>query len=270
MRLCFHFAIAIGLAICAWGFNTYAEDSSKKYPLWDSKESIADYAKKTGLDVSKALDIGDGVKLEFVLVPSGTFTMGGPAGESKRPGDAEVEKPRKVTITQPFYLAKFELSQAQYEKVCGSNPSSKKDVAMPVSEVTWDDATAFCKKASELLKCTIELPTEAQWEYACRAGTQTVFYTGNDDAALDKAGWYSVNSGGRVHVGGEKTPNAFGLYDMLGNVRELCSDYFEPYNEKDATDPRGPDNGEKHISRGGAYPAVMSAICRCAHERPNR
>jgi formylglycine-generating enzyme required for sulfatase activity len=262
------FIAALAFVLAFWMRSASAEENLKQAPPWDGKETVADYAKRAGLEASKILDLGDGVKLEFVLVPPGTFTMGGPAGESKRPGDAEVEKPHKVTITQPYYLAKFELTQAQYEKVCGSNPSSKQDAAMPVSDVTWDDATAFCKKASALLKCSIDLPTEAQWEYACRAGTQTVFYTGNDDAALDKAGWYSANSGGRVHAGGEKAPNAFGLYDMLGNVRELCSDFFAPYEEKDATDPRGPENGEKHISRGGAYPAVMSAICRCASRTP--
>ena len=268
MRSCFSFYVALCLAIAAWGYHVRAEDSSKKYPLWDGKESIADYAKKTGLEASKVLDTGDGVKLEFVLVPPGTFVMGSPTTEAKRPGDDEVEKLHNVTITQPYYLAKFELTQAQYEKVCGNNPSVKKDSAMPVCDVTWDDAVTFCKKASDLQKCQIQLPTEAQWEYACRAGTQTAYYTGNDDAALGQTGWYSANSGGHVHAGGEKAPNAFGLYDMLGNVRELCSDFFAPYDEKDATDPLGPETAEKHVSRGGAYAALMTSICRCASRTP--
>ena len=268
MRSHFRATIVLGLAVAVWGCCLHAEDSSKKYPLWDGKESVADYAKKIGLDASKVLDLGDGIKLEFVLVPPGTFMMGSPTTEAKRPGDDEVEKLHKVTITQPYYLAKYELTQAQYEKVCGNNPSVKKDVAMPVCDVTWDDAAAFCKKASELQKCQIQLPTEAQWEYACRAGTQATYYTGNDDAALAKAGWYSANSGGHVHAGGEKAPNAFGLYDMIGNVRELCGDFFAAYDEKDVTDPIGPDNAEKHVSRGGAYAALLTSICRSASRTP--
>ncbi len=245
-----------------------AEETPKTYPQWDGKETVAEYAAKNGLKPSETLDLGDGVKLEMLLIPPGSFTMGSPTTEAKRPGDDEFETPHKVTLTQPYYLAKYELTQAQYEKVMGTNPSVKKDATVPVSDVTWDDAVAFCKKASELQKREIQLPSEAQWEYACRAGTQTAFYTGNDDAALDKAGWFGANSGGHIHVGGEKEPNAFGLYDMLGNVRELCNDFFAAYDAKDASDPTGPATAEKHISRGGAYAAQMISICRSASRTP--
>jgi formylglycine-generating enzyme required for sulfatase activity len=194
--------------------------------------------------------------------------MGSPETEVKRPGDNDMERLHKVTITQPFYLGKFELTQTQYEKIAGNNPSSIKGDDLPVSDIVWDDAVTFCKKASEALKRDLRLPTEAQWEYACRAGTQTVYYTGDDEAALDKAGWYSKNSERKPHRGGEKAPNAFGLYDMLGNVRELCSDFCVAYDGKDAVDPVGPEKAEKHVSRGGAYAALMTTICRCASRTP--
>lgn len=237
------------------------------YPAWDGKETVADYAQRTGLKPSETLDLG-GVKLEMLLIPPGSFMMGSPESEVKRPGDNDMEKLHKVTITQPFYLGKFELTQAQYEKIAGNNPSSIKGDDLPVSDIVWDDAVAFCKKASETLKRDLRLPTEAQWEYACRAGTQTVYYTGDDEAALDKAGWYSKNSERKPHRGGEKAPNAFGLYDMLGNVRELCSDFCVAYDGKDAVDPVGPEKAEKHVSRGGAYAALMTTICRCASRTP--
>jgi formylglycine-generating enzyme required for sulfatase activity len=254
-------------------FSSHAEEAtpvavSAAYPAWDGKESVEDYAKRNGLKPSETLDLGDGVKLEMLLVPPGSFMMGSPESEPKRPGDAEMEKLHKVTITQPFYLGKFELTQAQYEKVTGKNPSSVKGDDLPVSDIVWDDAVAFCKAASEKLKRDIRLPTEAQWEYACRAGTQTVYYTGDDDAALDKAGWYSKNSEKKPHPGGQKAPNAFGLFDMIGNVRELCSDFCAPYEAKDTVDPTGPEKGEKHVSRGGAYAALMTVICRCASRTP--
>lgn len=238
------------------------------YPAWDGKESVEDYAKRAGLKSSETLDLGDGVKLEMLLIPPGSFMMGSPESEPKRPGDNEMEKLHKVTITQPFYLGKFELTQAQYQKVIGSNPSSIKGDDFPVSDVTWSDATEFCKKAGELLKRDIRLPSEAQWEYACRAGTQTAFYTGDDEAALDKAGWYNKNSKRQPHAGGQKAPNAFGLYDMIGNVRELCNDFCAEYDTKDVVDPTGPEKGEKHVSRGGAYAALMISICRSASRTP--
>ncbi|MBI3829399.1 MAG: SUMF1/EgtB/PvdO family nonheme iron enzyme [Planctomycetes bacterium] len=244
------------------------QNKPEAYPLWDGKEKVEDYAKRTGLKASETLDLGDGVKLEMLLIPPGAFTMGSPAGEPKRDGDGPMEKPHKVTITKPFYLAKFELTQAQYEKVMGTNPSVKKDPTFPVVDLVWDDAVAFCKKASEVLKRDMRLPTEAQWEYACRAGTQTTYYTGGEEADLDKAGWYSKNSGGTVHKGGEKAANAFGLFDMLGNVRELVRDFYADYDGKDETDPQGPEQGEKHISRGGAFPAQTHLICRCASRTP--
>jgi len=256
---------AVLVLALAWG-AAWSEEGSppKQYPAWDGKESVEEYAKRVGLKTTQTLDLGGDVKLELVLVPPGTFQMGSPDTEVKRKEEEGGEKLHKVTLTAPFYLAKYELTQAQYEKVIGTNPSSTKDDKLPVTDVNWADAVAFCKKASEQLKCDMHLPTEAQWEFAARAGTQTAFYTGNEEEDMNKAGWHGKNSGRKVHPVGEKAPNAFGLYDMLGNVRELCADAFAPYDGKDETDPTGPKDGETHVSRGGAAFAATHLICRCA------
>jgi formylglycine-generating enzyme required for sulfatase activity len=238
------------------------------WPLWDGKESVEEYGKRAGLKDVESIDLGDRVAIDFLLCPAGTFSMGSTATEKRRASDEPMEKQHKVTITQPFYLAKFELTQAQYEKIVASNPSTNKDPKLPVSNICWADADIYCQKASEKTKRTICLPTEAQWEYACRAGTNTAYYTGDDEAALDKAGWYGKNSERRPHVGGEKAPNSFGLFDMIGNVRELVSDFYEDYDGKDTVDPMGPATAEKHISRGGAYAALFTEICRCASRTP--
>jgi formylglycine-generating enzyme required for sulfatase activity len=264
LRRCFQFLLC---TLASLAFGLFAGDASP-YPAWDGKEPVADYAKRTGLKPSETIDFGDGVSIEFLLCPPGAFTMGSPPNEKKRPTDEAMEKPHKVTLTQPFYLAKFELTQAQYEKITGANPSTTKDPKLPVSDLCWADADDCCKKASEKTKREICLPTEAQWEYACRAGTQTTFYTGDEEEALDKAGWHGKNSERKLHAGGEREANAFGLFDMLGNVRELVNDFYEDYDGKDAVDPKGPPTGEKHISRGGAFAAVMPQICRCASRTP--
>jgi formylglycine-generating enzyme required for sulfatase activity len=237
-------------------------------PAWDGKESVREYAARAGLPESETLDLGNGVRLEMTLVPAGSFLMGSPAGEARPPQAEGAEKQHRVTLSAPFYLGRYELTQAQYVAVMGSNPSATQDPKLAVTDLTWADAAAFCAKASEFLKRDLRLPTEAQWEFACRAGSGTAFYTGNDEADLDKAGWYSKNSGKKLHVGGEKAPNAFGLYDMLGNVREFCRDYFAPYDGKEAVDPAGPETGEQRVSRGGAFPAVTALLCRCANRTP--
>ena len=250
------------------GFHVKTEQAPEKkaaaYPAWDGKESVAEYAKRAGLPASRTLDLGDGVTLEMILIPAGSFLMGSPDGETKRPQEEGQERQHRVTLSSPYYLARHELTQAQFEKLAGANPSSVKNPAMPVTDLTWDDAAAFCAKAAKILKRDLRLPTEAQWEFACRAGSTTAFYTGAEEQDLDKAGWYGANSGKAVHRGGEKAPNGFGLFDMLGNVREFCSDWYAPYDGKDAVDPQGPETGEKKVSKGGAYAAVTALICRSA------
>ena len=241
------------------------------YPLWDGKESVADYAKRAGLKPTLTLDLG-GVPWEGVLIPAGAFVMGSPPGEAKTEKEGILETRHRVTITTPYYLGKFELTQAQYQKVMGANPSVTQGEALPVHNVAWQDAVEFCSKAGKLTGRSIQLPTDAQWEYACRAGTTTAYYSGNQSADLDKVGWHGGNSGGKPHPSGELQPNAWGVYDMHGNIREFVRDLFAEGPLADATDPTGPKEGDpkNHVVRGGAYTAnaALALNCRAAVRRP--
>src|SRR4051812_6626376 len=148
-----------------------ASADSPVFPPWDGHETIAAYAQRTSLAPTLTLDLGGGVKWEGVLVPAGSFVMGSPDGEAKTPVESAMEKQHKVTLTQPFYMSKLEVTQAQYQQVMGDNPSPAKDPALPVTNVTAQNAQDFCAKLSQQLARDVRLPTEAQWEYACRAGT---------------------------------------------------------------------------------------------------
>ncbi len=242
-----------------------------KYPFWDGKESVANYAKRANLEPTLTLDLG-GVKWDGVLIPAGTFVMGSPPGEAKTEKESAIEKQHKVTITEPFYMGKFELTQGQYFKVMGVNPSSMKGDNLPVHNVTWQNAQDFCAKLSKLVNRTAQLPTEAQWEYACRAGTTSAYHSGNTIADLDKVGWHNGNSGGKLHPGGELMPNAWGVYDMHGNIREFVRDFYAAAPLADATDPTGPKDGDakNHVVRGGAYTANAALVlnCRAATRKP--
>lgn len=242
------------------------------YPSWDGKESIEAYAKRAGLEPTLTLDLGGGVKWEGVLIPAGTFVMGSPPGEAKTEAESALEKQHKVTITQPFYLGKFELTQAQYQRVMGTNPSATQGDNLPVHKVSWQDAQAFCDKLAKQVNRPVQLPTEAQWEYACRAGTTTAYHSGDTIADLDKVSWHGGNSGGKLHPVGQKTPNAWGVYDMHGNIREFVRDHYDGKPLEDAVDPTGPKEGDanNHVVRGGAFTANAAAVrnCRAATRKP--
>ncbi len=197
--------------------------------------------------------------LEFVLVPGGIFAMGSPESETDRsPG----ETLHRVWLTQPFLIARTHCTQAAYAKVVGSNPSNFKGPTLPVEQVSWDDATSFCGKAG------LELPTEAQWEYACRAGTTTAFGFGDDARSLGFYAWHPENSDRTTHPVGEKKPNAFGLYDMHGNVFQWCQDWCGDYPTGPVTDPIGATNAEMRVLRGGSY-SHPARDARCAYHGRN-
>src|SRR3954468_17165383 len=206
------------------------------FPQWDGKESSAEYAQRAGLEPTLTLDLGGGVTWEGVLIPAGSFVMGSRPGEAKTDKESAVEKRHKVTLTEPFYIGKFELTQAQYEKVMGANPSKIKGENLPVHNLPWQEAQNFCEKLGKASHRTVQLPTEAQWEYACRAGTTTAYSSGNQIADLNKVGWHGGNSGGKPHPCGELAPNAWGVYDMHGNIREFVRDLFAEAPPEDATD----------------------------------
>src|SRR5258708_2868914 len=153
----------------------------------------------------------------------------------------------------------------------GENPSSTKGDDLPVHNVPWQSAQDFCEKLGKQVQRDVQLPTEAQWEYACRAGTTTAYYNGDTIEDLDKVGWHGGNSGRQLHSGGQKLPNAWGVYDMLGNIREFTRDLYDAAPKDDATDPTGPKEGDpkNHVVRGGAYTALAATgfNCRAAFRR---
>ena len=208
----------------------------------------------------------------FILLPAGTFTMGSPSSE---PGSDDGERPQhQVTLTQSFYMQQTEVTQAQWEAVMGSNPSGFSGCATcPVEQVSWDDAQDYIVQMNLRGEGTYDLPTEAQWEYAYRAGSTTAFYNGaitetgsGYDPNLDAIGWYTYNSDSETHPVAQKTPNAWGLYDMSGNVWEWCQDWFSEsyYDSSPPTDPAGPSSGSYRVIRGGSW-YFGSQGCRAAN-----
>jgi formylglycine-generating enzyme required for sulfatase activity len=195
---------------------------------------------------TKTIQLGNGVTMEFVLIPAGSFYMGSPDSEKDRNSS---EGPiRRVQITKSFYMGKLEVTQDQYMAVIGSNPSKFSGRNLPVECVSLNDAVSFCRKIGA------RLPTEAEWEYSCRAGTEASHSFGDSDTLLGDYAWYSSNSGSTTHSVGQKKPNAFGLYDMYGNVWEWCSDWYaDSYRNLSTVDPTGPSSGQYRVYRGGAY-----------------
>jgi formylglycine-generating enzyme required for sulfatase activity len=209
---------------------------------------------KAAAPAELTIDLGGGVTMKMVLIRPGKFMMG------------EGIDRHEVTISKPFYLGVYEVTQAQYEAVMGTNPSLFKGATNPVDTVSWNDATAFCSKLSKKTRQVVRLPTEAEWEYACRAGTQTVFSFGDDPSALGDYAWWGQNSGGTTHPVGQKKPNAWGLYDMHGNVWETCVDWWGPYPKGPVTDPSGRATGSSGpVVRGGSWRSFRVAdYFRCA------
>ncbi len=202
----------------------------------------------------KSLEI-EGASYNFRYCPAGTFTMGSPTSEPERYSD---ETQHEVTLTRGFWMLETEVTQALWESVTGENPitsSRLKGQNKPVGNVNWEDCQEFIEKLNSLgiapAGLKFRLPTEAEWEYACRAGTRGP-YAGS---SLDSIGWYEGNSGDDNHDVGEKSPNAWGLYDMHGNVWEWCSDWFDfdTYDAASQTDPTGPSSGSNRVLRGGSW-----------------
>ena len=207
--------------------------------------------------------ITNSIGMPLVLIPAGSFSMG--ASDSD-PGARPFEKPQhRVRITRPFYLGATEVTQGQYRAITGESPSKfTTSDDLPVERVSWDDAILFCKRLNERegLVDAYRLPTEAEWEYACRAGSTTRYSYGDDPARLGDYAWYSENSGNTTHPVGRKLPNAWGLYDMHGNVREWCRDLtsHEYYAVSPVDDPAGLAYAPRRASRGGCWWGFDSAV----------
>jgi formylglycine-generating enzyme required for sulfatase activity len=207
--------------------------------------------------------------MEFVLIKPGKFMMGSPEDE---PGRYAGEKLHAVNLTNSFYMQTTELTQAQWKALMGKNPASHKSCGdnCPVEQVSWDDVQQFIQKINQKEGTNkYRLPTEAEWEYGCRAGSTTAFPNGNitelecdRDPNLDAIGWYCWNSKNSIQPVAQKKPNAWGLYDMHGNVQEWCQDWFGAYPDDEVINPNGPTKGSYRAMRGGVwYSPARDARC---------
>lgn len=219
---------------------------------------------------SNASEFVNSLGMRLKLISAGSFLMGSEKGDSD-------ERPvHNVRITRPFYLGLHEVTQADYEAVAGSNPSSVKDPRFPVESVSWDDAVKFCEVLTEQERSAgrlpvgheYRLPTEAQWEYACRAGSTSEYSFGDDEAELDAFAWFSGNSDSGPQEGGTKKPNAWGLYDMHGSVWEWCADSYGDYPAGDVADPVT-TSGSGRVTRGGSR-GNRALNCRSAYRSRGR
>ena len=220
------------------------------------------------------IPLSDTVSLDMIRIEPGTFMMGSPEDELGRRND---EVQHQVTLTQGYWLGQYEITQAQYKAIMKVNPSSFIGADLPVDTVSWNDAMEFCKKLTEIEKAAgrlpkgyeYTLPTEAQWEYACRAGTTTALNSGKNLSdkekcpEMDEVGWYYYNSDDKTHPVGQKQPNAWGLYDMHGNVFEWCLDWKGDYPTSSVTDSTGPSTGSYRVFRGGSW-ISHAYYCRSA------
>ena len=198
--------------------------------------------------------VTNSVGMRMVRVPPGSFVMGSPPGEPLR---QEEERPHRVTLTRAFRIAATEVTERQWLAVVPQGRSPQADGDRPVASLSWNEAREFCVELSRKEGTTYRLPTEGEWEYACRAGATA---NATDLAAV---AWYSDDSDGTAHPVALKAPNAWGLFDMLGNVAEWTMDVYAPYPREDVKDPTGPATGSTRVVRGGSWRSFPPAL-RCA------
>ena len=246
-------AVITGVAVnrCTGGGGGSAENT-----VGDSL--VADSAVATIVVPEEVPDVIKKLVENMVRVEGGTFTMGATAEQGSNPnGD---EKPTHQVTLSTYYIGKYEVTQAEWQAVMGTNPSGFKGDNLPVESVTWFDCQEFIRKLNELTGKQFRLPTEAEWEYAARGGNKSnrTKYAGGSD--IDNVAWYSDNSNG-THPVGQKRPNELGLYDMSGNVYEWCQDWFGDYSSTSQTNPQDPATGTKRVLRGGCW-FNDARICR--------
>jgi formylglycine-generating enzyme required for sulfatase activity len=274
------------VSVCAMACGP-GESSAKKRGQQPATGEATQAAKPGGIaktsEVPKPVDVdtvdlGGGVKMELVWVPAGSFQMGSPdSGVGREPDEGPVH----TVELDGFWMGMYEVTQEQYEAVTGTNPSNFfKREKNPVETVSWNDAADFCRKVTDKVgrasspARTFRLPTEAEWEYACRAGSTTRFCFGDSDSGLGDYAWYNGNSGNQTHPVGAKKPNAWGLYDMHGNVWEWCGDWYADKYDSGATkNPQGASSGEYRgeyrVLRGGtsgSYPFDCRSASRLGYD----
>lgn len=209
------------------------------------------------------------IGMKFVYIKPGTFIMGSPTSEKGRKSD---ETQHKVTLTKGFYMQTTEVTQAQWRAIMSNNPAYFNGDDRPVEQISWNDVQEFIVRLNKKEGTDkYRLPMEAEWEYACRAGGNRAFANGGitqtrckHDPNLNQIGWYCGNSGEKHHPVAQKRPNAWGLYDMHGNVREWCQDRYGAYPSNHVTDPKGVSQGSSRVNRGGGW-SNYAKSCRSAN-----
>jgi hypothetical protein len=247
-----------------------------RYENWGLRAAVSHNGKVAPPELT--LDLGDGVTMELVYIKPGTFVMGGESTTDGRFQCVEVPK-HEVKLTKGFYLGKYEVTQAQYEAIMGSNPSkSTKGADCPVDNVGESDALTFCLKLTEQTGRDARLPTEAEWEYASRAGRDTKWFFGNDPTQIGEYAWFKDNASAKSHPVGQKKPNPWGLYDIYGNVCERISDKYSRnyYSISPKVDPTGPSQGTKSrfeyqvtVPKSGEYSLTAQVVTANYNQRLN-
>jgi formylglycine-generating enzyme required for sulfatase activity len=207
--------------------------------------------------ISAMQSVTNSIGMRLSLIPSGQFDMGSPPGERGRQDD---ELQHKVVISKPFFMAVTEVTQEQYRKVTGQNPSKARGPDLPVEFVSWHDAVEFCRKLGEAEGRIYRLPTEAEWEYACRAGSSDPFAK---ELGYERLAWGFDSPGNGPKPVATKQANAWGLFDMHGNVAEWCADWYGAYPKDVTVNPQGPEKGDARVVRGGSFLNGASE-CRAA------
>ena len=204
------------------------------------------------------------IGMELVLIPSGSFKMG---GDKKLEQAEDHETPRHlIKISNAFFMGKYEVTQTQWSQIMKNNPSEFRDDTKPVERVSWNDVQSFIQKLNTLEKTNkYRLPTEAEWEYAVRAGSENAYGFSSNANRLSQYAWHRNNSADETHPVGQLKPNAWGLFDMQGNVHEWCQDWFDRnyYSQSPSNAPLGPSSGLAKVLRGGDW-GSEDWYCRCA------
>mgnify|MGYP002673282803 FL=1 len=212
------------------------------------------------------IPIKDGISIDMVRVEAGTFTMGA-TPEMEDPYDRE--KPtHQVTLTNDYYIGKYEVTQALWQAVMGNNPSYFKGESLPVANVSWDDCQEFISKLNRITGKKFRLPTEAEWEYAARGGKKSRGYQYSGSNSLSDVAWYRDNSGKKTHAVGTKQPNELGIYDMGGNVYEWCKGWYGEYSSSSQVNPTGANSGSYRVNRGGGR-SSNARSCRSSYRSNN-
>ena len=222
--------------------------------VWDvlsEREKLAGANISFKVEANSCRFMVNGVSFEMVRVEGGTFRMG---ATSEQGSDADGdEKPVHSVTLSGYYIGKTEVTQVLWEAVMGINPSRFKGDYLPVENVSWDDCQEFIRKLNSMTGQNFRLPTEAEWEFACRGGNNSRGYKYSGSNNLGSVAWYDGNSGNKTHPVGTKAPNELGIYDMSGNVWEWCADWYGDYSSGAQTNPTGPYGGSNRVYRGGSW-----------------